>query len=63
MLCHVNLIPLNPTSRYYCQPSSHDRVEAFKAILDSHGIPCSIRIRRGVDIAAGCGQLAAKSSH
>jgi len=63
MLCHVNLIPLNPTGRYDCQPSSHERVEVFKAILDSHGIPCSIRIRRGVDIAAGCGQLAAKSSH
>jgi 23S rRNA (adenine2503-C2)-methyltransferase len=63
MLCHVNLIPLNPTKRYDCQPSSHERVSAFKAILDSHGIPCSIRIRRGVDIAAGCGQLAAKSSH
>jgi 23S rRNA (adenine2503-C2)-methyltransferase len=63
MLCHVNLIPLNPTMRYDCQPSSHERVEAFKAILDSQGIPCSIRIRRGVDIAAGCGQLAAKSGH
>jgi 23S rRNA (adenine2503-C2)-methyltransferase len=63
MLCHVNLIPLNPTTQYDCQPSSHERVEAFKAMLDSQGIPCSIRIRRGVDIAAGCGQLAAKSGH
>ncbi len=63
MLCHVNLIQLNPTNRYSCQPSSQQRVQAFKAILDEHGVPCSIRIRRGVDIHAGCGQLAAKSSH
>ena len=63
MLCHVNLIPLNPTNRNDCQPSSHQRIQAFKAVLDSQGIPCSIRLRRGVDIHAGCGQLAAQSNH
>jgi 23S rRNA (adenine2503-C2)-methyltransferase len=57
-LCHVNLIPLNPTQRYPGQASTHQRALVFKSVLDQHGIPCSIRLRRGIDIQAGCGQLA-----
>lgn len=59
MLCHVNVIPLNPTRRYSGQGTTRERASAFKAALESHGIPCTIRLRRGIDIQAGCGQLAA----
>ncbi|MGD9093556.1 MAG: 23S rRNA (adenine(2503)-C(2))-methyltransferase RlmN [Anaerolineales bacterium] len=59
--CHVNLIPLNPTHQYHNPPSSHQKVQAFKAILEEQGIPCSVRLRRGIEIQAGCGQLAIKN--
>lgn len=58
MLCHVNIIPLNPTTKYAGQPTTRARAEKFKAVLDDAGIPCTIRLRRGIDIQAGCGQLA-----
>lgn len=61
MLCHVNVIPLNPTNKFSGQRSETDRVKNFQQILKSNGIPCTIRIRRGIDIQAGCGQLASKS--
>ena len=60
LLCHVNLIPLNPTADYVGQASSVERAKEFKQVLDQIGIPCTIRLRRGIDIQAGCGQLAAK---
>jgi len=57
MLCHVNLIPLNPTQGSAYQPSPSDRVHAFhRALLDRH-IQTTVRLRRGIDIQAGCGQL------
>lgn len=62
LLCHVNVIPLNPTSKFSGQATTHDRAEAFKKTLESHGIPCTIRLRRGIDIQAGCGQLASLES-
>jgi 23S rRNA (adenine2503-C2)-methyltransferase len=58
MLCHVNAIPLNPTTGYSGKPTSPVRALAFKAELNKFGIPCTIRLRRGIDIGAGCGQLA-----
>jgi 23S rRNA (adenine2503-C2)-methyltransferase len=57
LLCHVNLIPLNPTTGYGGQPPSRDRVSAFQAELDRHGVSSTVRVRRGIDIQAGCGQL------
>jgi len=57
-LAHVNLIPLNPTRGFSGQAATLDRARAFKAILEEKGIPCTVRIRRGIDIQAGCGQLA-----
>ncbi|HMN61398.1 MAG TPA: 23S rRNA (adenine(2503)-C(2))-methyltransferase RlmN [Anaerolinea sp.] len=63
LLCHVNVIPLNPTQKYPGQATTRDRAEAFCAELDKAGIPATIRIRRGIDIQAGCGQLATKNSH
>ena len=58
LLCHVNAIPLNPTKGYSGEATTHERAENFKEILIRHGIPCTIRLRRGIDIQAGCGQLA-----
>ena len=60
MLCHVNLIPLNSTQKYEGSGSNHDRVQSFKSVLDRNGIPCSVRLKRGIDIGAGCGQLASE---
>lgn len=62
LLCHVNVIPLNPTRAFPGRGSTRERAAAFKAELESNGIPCTIRIRRGIDIQAGCGQLATRAS-
>jgi 23S rRNA (adenine2503-C2)-methyltransferase len=58
MMCHVNVIPLNPTQKYPGQATTAERARAFQAELEKLGISCTIRIRRGIDIQAGCGQLA-----
>ncbi len=60
MLVHVNLIPLNPTPGYAGQPSSAERIEAFTQILERRHILFTLRLRRGIDIQAGCGQLRAR---
>lgn len=54
----VNLIPLNPTAGFGGQPGDSSAVAEFREVLRSRGIPSSVRQRRGIDIAAGCGQLA-----
>ncbi|MBC6934747.1 MAG: 23S rRNA (adenine(2503)-C(2))-methyltransferase RlmN [Chloroflexi bacterium] len=59
LLCHVNIIPLNPTGGYAHGPSAADRVDRFAAILGECGVPATVRVRRGIDINAGCGQLKA----
>jgi 23S rRNA (adenine2503-C2)-methyltransferase len=53
----VNLIPYNPTGMY--DGSSRTRIGAFKAQLDRAGVPATVRLTRGRDIDAACGQLAA----
>jgi 23S rRNA (adenine2503-C2)-methyltransferase len=58
MLCHVNAIPLNPTDQTSLKATDKEQAERFKRILEKNGIPCTIRLRRGIDIQAGCGQLA-----
>ena len=60
LLCHVNAIPLNPTTGYTGQATTKERAAVFKATLEESGIPCTIRMRRGIDIQAGCGQLASQ---
>ena len=55
----VNLIPYNPTGMY--EGSSRARIAAFKAVLDAARLPSTVRLTRGRDIAAACGQLAAAS--
>src|SRR6185369_7951440 len=57
----VNLIPHNPAEPLPYQPSSSERVNAFRAILDAAGINTFVRRPRGRDILAACGQLAARS--
>lgn len=53
----VNLIPYNPTGMF--DGSSRDTIAAFKQVLDRARIPNTVRLTRGRDIAAACGQLAA----
>lgn len=57
LLCHVNLIPLNPTTACDYWPSSRERIMAFRRELNGLGIANTVRLGRGVDIQAGCGQL------
>ena len=58
LLCHVNIIPLNPTREYSGQATTRESVESFRSELEKAGIPCTVRLRRGIEIQAGCGQLA-----
>jgi 23S rRNA (adenine2503-C2)-methyltransferase len=53
----VNLIPYNPTGSY--DGSSPERIERFRAILAEHRLTATVRLTRGRDIDAACGQLAA----
>jgi 23S rRNA (adenine2503-C2)-methyltransferase len=57
-LVHINLIPLNPTREYEGAPSQAARIAAFRAVLEEERLACTVRLARGVEIAAGCGQLA-----
>jgi len=57
LLVHANLIPLNPTPGVALQPSPREQVNAFRNELEWAGIPATVRMRRGIDIEAGCGQL------
>jgi 23S rRNA (adenine2503-C2)-methyltransferase len=56
----VNLIPYNPTGAY--GGSSRAAIAAFKSVLDRAGIPATVRLTRGRDIDAACGQLAARAA-
>jgi 23S rRNA (adenine2503-C2)-methyltransferase len=53
----VNLIPYNPTGRFL--GSSRETIAAFKSVLDRRRVPATVRLTRGREIAAACGQLAA----
>jgi len=54
---HINLIPLNPTGSYGGDPASPESVQKFQRTLRDAGFPVTVRQRRGIDVAAGCGQL------
>jgi 23S rRNA (adenine2503-C2)-methyltransferase len=56
----VNLIPYNPTGMYH--GSSREAIAAFKAVLEEHGVRATVRLTRGRDIEAACGQLAAETA-
>ena len=57
LAAHVNLIPLNPTDGFAGVPST--AAAEFQRALRAAGIPSTVRQRRGIDVAAGCGQLRA----
>ena len=56
----VNLIPYNPTDAPY-RGSSREAIAAFKAALEERGVRATVRLTRGRDIDAACGQLAARA--
>jgi 23S rRNA (adenine2503-C2)-methyltransferase len=58
----VNLIPYNPTETGAYEGSGRESIAAFRATLESRGVPVTVRLTRGRDIAAACGQLAAKAA-
>ncbi|MBI2885641.1 MAG: 23S rRNA (adenine(2503)-C(2))-methyltransferase RlmN [Chloroflexi bacterium] len=60
LLCHVNLIPVNPTAASQFRRPAPERVEAFARALRRRHIPVTVRDTRGVEIQAGCGQLRAR---
>ena len=55
--CLVNVIPLNETDDYFGKPSLEKATNYFCSILQNRGVNVTVRVRRGLDIAAGCGQL------
>ncbi len=61
MLCHVNLIPVNPTQDGPYRRPDGVHSEAFQAALLVYGVPSTVRMEKGIDINAGCGQLRARS--
>jgi 23S rRNA (adenine2503-C2)-methyltransferase len=56
----VNLIPYNPTDSPY-EGSTRKAIDAFLAELERRGIAATVRLTRGRDIDAACGQLAARA--
>jgi len=62
MLCHVNVIPLNPIPECSFRSSSRKRTEAFATELRQVGISVTVRLGRGIEIQAGCGQLRSQSA-
>jgi len=61
-MVHINVIPLNPTGGYSGSASGKQRVNEFIRIMEEDfGIACTPRVRRGIDIDAGCGQLKSKA--
>jgi 23S rRNA (adenine2503-C2)-methyltransferase len=57
LLCHVNLIQMNPVEGADFRPSSRERILRFQEILVQEHLQTTVRISRGSDIQAGCGQL------
>ncbi len=63
MLCHVNLIPVNPVDGTPYRRSCADRLQAFTRILEKAGITATVRRTLGADINASCGQLRRKQQN
>jgi 23S rRNA (adenine2503-C2)-methyltransferase len=62
ILCHVNLIPINQVEGLEYSKPDRNRINNFKAELEHEGIAVTVRVERGADIAAACGQLQAKEA-
>ena len=63
MLCHVNLIPVNPVTERDHKASTRGAVERFTAVLEREKIAVTVRRRLGADINAACGQLRREGQH
>ncbi len=63
MLCHVNLIPVNPVTEREHKASTRGAVERFTAVLEREKIAVTVRRRLGADINAACGQLRREGQH
>jgi len=55
--CHVNLIPVNPTKLGPFERTDLSAAKVFQGGLKQYGIPSTVRMEKGIDINAGCGQL------
>ncbi len=62
LLCHVNLIPFNTVPGTDWKRSPDERIVRFSRVLEERGVPTTVRVSRGVEIQAGCGQLRARRS-
>ncbi len=62
LLCHVNLIPMNPIAESPWRPPSREVVLVFERELARRGIATTVRLERGVEIQAACGQLRARQA-
>ena len=62
LLCHVNLIPVNPVKGARTVRAPEPKAKDFLSALHDHGIEASVRAERGSDIDAACGQLKQQSS-
>ena len=61
LMCHVNLIPVNPTEKGPYSRPNDKRSALFREVLTKAGIPNTVRQEKGIDINAGCGQLRARA--
>lgn len=62
MLCHVNLIPVNPIKEKNFQRSEKNAIKVFTETVETYKISVTVRRRLGADINASCGQLRAESA-
>jgi 23S rRNA (adenine2503-C2)-methyltransferase len=60
LICHVNLIPVNPTPHEAIRRPARGQTLAFERALREQGVPCTVRVEKGVEISAACGQLRGK---
>lgn len=58
--CNINLIPYNPTAKNDYQRPSNNSIQKFKYLLEHSGKKVTVRLERGADIDAACGQLRGK---
>lgn len=58
--CNINLIPYNPTAKNDYQRPSNNSIMRFKALMEHSGKKVTVRLERGADIDAACGQLSGK---
>ncbi|NQT71742.1 MAG: 23S rRNA (adenine(2503)-C(2))-methyltransferase RlmN [Chloroflexi bacterium] len=55
--CFVNIIPVNPSVHNEFAPPGRVKIQSFSETLEHHHVPNTVRMKRGLDIDAGCGQL------